>query len=145
MSHKIFRIGRDATNDIVLSHRSISRTHLEVFIDPEGNIFVTDLNSSNGTYVNGHRISGSIQLKSGDILKLGAERPIKWQEWLRDVDPAKLMEQKGEEGFLQQESSYYMPPKKNNNVFIIIIAVIAFITIASLIIYNFILPNIRGG
>lgn len=144
MKHKVFRIGRGEQNDIVLTHRSISRSHLEVFIDPEGNIFVTDLNSSNGTFVNGQRISGSIQLKQGDILKLGAERPIKWQEWLRDVDPAKLMEQKGEEGFLQQDPSFYIPPKNNNTVVIVVIAVIAFILIASLVVYYFVLPYMRA-
>ena len=82
---RILKIGRDPSNDHVLTHVSISRYHVEVFINEEGLVFVTDLRSSNGTFINGKRLSGSTLLQPGDILKLGAERPVKWQEWTKDV------------------------------------------------------------
>ena len=64
MNFKTIRIGRASDNDIVLIHPSVSRNHLELFYDGEGNVFLTDLNSANGTFVNGQRIVGSVQLKS---------------------------------------------------------------------------------
>jgi len=82
---RILKIGRDPSNDHVLTHVSISRYHVEVFINEEGLVFVTDLRSSNGTFINGKRLSGSTLLQPGDILKLGAERPVKWQEWTKDT------------------------------------------------------------
>lgn len=82
---RIIKIGRDTTNDIVINHHSISRNHLEVFINEEGIVFVTDLQSSNGSYINGKRIFGTEILHPGDILRLGVERPIKWQLWLKQV------------------------------------------------------------
>jgi len=86
---RIIKIGRDPNNDIVIDRHSISRNHLEVFINEEGTVFVTDLNSSNGTFINGNRISGTEILHPGDILRLGVERPIRWQNWLKQLDSVK--------------------------------------------------------
>jgi hypothetical protein len=79
---KLIKIGRDPLNDIVLMHRSISRFHVEVFVNEEGQVFITDLQSSNGTYINGQKISKSRILEPGDILRLGVEKPLRWQKWL---------------------------------------------------------------
>jgi class 3 adenylate cyclase len=66
------RIGRHAENDIVLQDVSASRAHAEVFLD-SGNsqVVVNDLNSTNGTYVNRQRISGSFNLQSNDVIRIG--------------------------------------------------------------------------
>ena len=74
---KLIKIGRSKECDIVFeNYTNISRLHAEIFQDDEGNIFLTDLNSSNGTFVNGKRInSQKLKLPSGKILK-GEERKI---------------------------------------------------------------------
>jgi len=79
---RLINVGRGPDNDVVLTHKSVSRYHLRIFIDPDHNTFVTDLDSSNGTFVNGNRILGTVQLQKGDILKAGFERPIRWMEFV---------------------------------------------------------------
>lgn len=66
-------IGRDSSkaklvfkNDELLSGR-----HCELTLK-EGMIFICDLNSTNGTYVNGVPISGSFRLHNDDIILLGS-------------------------------------------------------------------------
>ena len=81
MNFKTIRIGRAIDNDIVIEHPSVSRHHLELFYDGEGNVFLTDLNSANGTFVNGQRIKGSVQLKPNDIVKAGLCEPLKWRNY----------------------------------------------------------------
>jgi pSer/pThr/pTyr-binding forkhead associated (FHA) protein len=71
MKAKMIKIGRGEKNDIVLKDPSISRKHLELFRDEEGNVFITDLNSSNGTRINGKRLKDSLKLSSNDIVKAG--------------------------------------------------------------------------
>lgn len=63
-------IGR-TTDQIQLTDNSASRRHAE--IRPEnGHWILTDLNSSNGTYLNGRRIVSPTQLKHGDQIKVGS-------------------------------------------------------------------------
>lgn len=62
--------GRQSTNQIVVNDEQVSRKHVDLDPVPEG-LLVTDLNSSNGTYVNGTRISSPITLKPGDTLQVG--------------------------------------------------------------------------
>lgn len=89
MKPKLLRLGRgekdkeNRINDIQVNHPSVSRSHLEVFIDPENNVFITDLQTSNGTFVNGNPVFGTYLLKEGDILKLGSAKPIQWKNWLK--------------------------------------------------------------
>jgi len=66
------RIGRAASNDITLSHSSISRSH--AIIEGHGDAWgITDLRSANGVLLNGVRIDRA-QLKGGDVISLGEIR-----------------------------------------------------------------------
>lgn len=49
----------------------ISRVHARVYHDPSGQLIAEDLGSTNGTFVNGNRISGAQPLRSGDQLRVG--------------------------------------------------------------------------
>jgi predicted component of type VI protein secretion system len=49
----------------------ISRVHARVFHDPSGRLTVEDLGSTNGTFVNGNRISGQQALNPGDEVRVG--------------------------------------------------------------------------
>jgi hypothetical protein len=64
------KIGRTAPADIVLSHKSVSREHCVIGIAND-ELLVTDLNSTNGTYIDGVRISRATILPVGSVLRLG--------------------------------------------------------------------------
>jgi hypothetical protein len=65
-------LGREqGTADLVLDDPGVSRRHARVLPD-SGGVLVEDLGSSNGTYVNGRRISGPVELAAGDELQVGA-------------------------------------------------------------------------
>lgn len=49
---------------------SVSGRHCELFLRGD-NVYVRDLSSSNGTYVNGQKVYQEIEINSGDIIKLG--------------------------------------------------------------------------
>ncbi|HYO85848.1 MAG TPA: DUF3662 and FHA domain-containing protein [Dermatophilaceae bacterium] len=66
-------VGRDASADITLDDPGISRQHCEIRVTHDGphlRITVRDLSSTNGTFVNGERIS-SQHVEAGDRLTLG--------------------------------------------------------------------------
>ncbi|HEY6770917.1 MAG TPA: FHA domain-containing protein [Solirubrobacterales bacterium] len=64
-------LGREhATADLVIPDPGVSRRHARV-VTHNGGVIVEDLGSSNGTYVNGERISGPVELGTGDEVQLG--------------------------------------------------------------------------
>jgi len=66
-----FVFGREPTAAVVVTSPDSSRRHAEIVQRPDGDVLV-DL-SSNGTYVNGARVSGRHQLKALDVIRIGAE------------------------------------------------------------------------
>ena len=60
-------VGRHQDANIVLQSAEISRRHAAFLLKQQG-LFLQDLNSSNGTFVNGERIAAETQLQSGDVL-----------------------------------------------------------------------------
>lgn len=64
-------LGRSRTSTVRLEHESVSRSHALLTLN-KGEAIVKDLNSSNGTYVSGKRISRETRLQSGDRVQIGA-------------------------------------------------------------------------
>jgi EAL domain-containing protein (putative c-di-GMP-specific phosphodiesterase class I) len=66
-----FRIGRNPSSHLVVYTRQVSMAHAEIFrVDKQ--YFIRDLNTKNGTFVNGEPIEEAV-LESGDILHLAHE------------------------------------------------------------------------
>lgn len=63
--------GRSEHADILLADESISRVHARIYNTDQG-IMVEDLGSSNGTYVQGRRITGKVRVGLGEEVRLGA-------------------------------------------------------------------------
>jgi EAL domain-containing protein (putative c-di-GMP-specific phosphodiesterase class I) len=63
-----FTIGRDAAANLTLACRSVSGHHAELIRDGE-ELWVRDLQSTNGTFVNGQRIDAATPVKDGDYLQ----------------------------------------------------------------------------
>jgi hypothetical protein len=62
-------VGRDDECDIVIPERQISRRHIRLTVE-EGKYFIEDLESRNGTWVNGQRLEGRQELFDGDEIHL---------------------------------------------------------------------------
>ena len=63
-------IGRDPEADVVVADSEASGRHAS-FVLVDGGVVVEDLGSTNGTFVNGRRVSGSQRLAAGDRVQLG--------------------------------------------------------------------------
>lgn len=70
-------IGRNATNDIVVSHGDVSGTHAQLLQKENGDIVIADSGSTNGTYVNGQKISMQA-LMPGDTVLLANKHLLDW-------------------------------------------------------------------
>lgn len=79
---KTLNIGRNATNEIILEDKMISRQHAQLIILDNGQILIKDLGSSNGTFVNGNKIS-ECYLKMGDIVKCGSTF-LNWSQYVNN-------------------------------------------------------------
>lgn len=62
-------IGRHPQCEVVLEHATVSRSHAQILVAGD-EYFVQDLNSRNGTYVNGSKIDGRLPLCNGDEIQL---------------------------------------------------------------------------
>ena len=67
-------LGRSRTNTIPIICEKVSRRHALVHQDEEGQCLIIDLGSSNGTYVNGSRITHLAHLQIGDNIEIGSQR-----------------------------------------------------------------------
>ena len=65
-------LGRDLANDIPISDPEISRRHVRFMMQGES-VLIEDLGSTNGTFLNGQRISSPQQLRAGDVITLGED------------------------------------------------------------------------
>jgi pSer/pThr/pTyr-binding forkhead associated (FHA) protein len=63
-------IGRDLSADIVINIPEVSRKHARLRLETSGFV-IEDLGSTNGTFVNGQRLSGPHSLRPGDTIMLG--------------------------------------------------------------------------
>jgi|GEM_PF-1273651 len=63
-------IGRGAEADIPVSHKTVSRQHVSIAVIPDEGVVIEDLESDNGTFVNGERIERA-RLTKGDKIELG--------------------------------------------------------------------------
>ncbi|MGW2817523.1 FHA domain-containing protein [Streptomyces sp. NPDC001415] len=64
------RIGRDPANGLRLSHETVSRVHAELVFQA-GMWQLRDLGSTNGTCVNGRRVTGAVAVADGDQVSFG--------------------------------------------------------------------------
>ncbi|MDY2941059.1 MAG: DUF3662 and FHA domain-containing protein [Varibaculum sp.] len=75
-------IGRGSGSDIIVNDTGISRRHLELRITPTG-IIATDLGSTNGTYVEGHRVDAATLL-DGNEITIGRTHILFWTSAYED-------------------------------------------------------------
>ena len=74
-------IGRATGADFIVDAPLVSRVHCRLTSLPNGELEVRDLNSTNGTFVNGDRVENAV-LESGDRIQVGRVELVA----LRDAD-----------------------------------------------------------
>lgn len=74
---KSISLGRDTANDFPIEHESVSRQHALLHLCSDGSAVVEDLNSSNGTFINGQRVK-KCRLLKGESLSIGHSQ-LNWE------------------------------------------------------------------
>jgi pSer/pThr/pTyr-binding forkhead associated (FHA) protein len=70
LSTVLTTIGRLEDNTFQIPEPSVSSHHCEILLRGE-EIIIKDLNSTNGTFINGQKITGEAPVKTGQIIRLG--------------------------------------------------------------------------
>lgn len=68
-------IGRLGDNDVQLDEGSVSSRHAEI-VAADGSAVLRDLNSTNGTFLNGEQVTGEHPLQEGDEIYFGSVRTV---------------------------------------------------------------------
>ncbi len=70
---KRLSVGRVADNELTLNDASVSKIHAALTMNQQGTLLVADTGSTNGTYINGRRISygEARQIEEGDVVGFG--------------------------------------------------------------------------
>lgn len=71
-------IGRDVSNDIVISDAEVSRKHARLVLQA-GGYMLEDLGSTNGTFANGQRLMGPHLLRAGEMIMLGENVSLSYE------------------------------------------------------------------
>jgi len=89
MEGDVITIGREAGNGIVINDAEVSRKHTQ-FVFQGGKYIVTDLGSTNGTFVNGQRLTGQHILQPGEVISLGEQINLLFES-IAQIDPNATM------------------------------------------------------
>jgi hypothetical protein len=89
MEGDVITIGREAGNGIIINDAEVSRKHTQ-FVFQGGKYIVTDLGSTNGTFVNGQRLTGQHILQPGEVISLGEQINLLFESVVA-VDPNATM------------------------------------------------------
>jgi predicted component of type VI protein secretion system len=103
-------IGRDINADIVISVPEISRRHARFRSGPGGYV-LEDLGSTNGTFVNGKRLTVPQQLNSGDIIMFGEAVTMVFEGGDIGLD-ATVVSPSSQDATLVGQETPGMPPSK---------------------------------
>src|SRR5262249_21894467 len=71
-------IGRLASCKLHVNDEGVSRQHAIVRVTGRGTFVVEDLASANGTFLNGRRVEGSVELRNGDKIELSPNVVLKF-------------------------------------------------------------------
>ena len=86
---RVLTIGRHPGSDVVVKDKTVGRYHAQIIQHDDGHFSLLDMNSKNGTFINGKRVNGEVRLNPGDVVQVGratlpwlecVSRPIRQQK-----------------------------------------------------------------
>jgi diguanylate cyclase (GGDEF)-like protein len=109
-------LGRGVDCDLMIEDPGISRRHARLVCIPEGAVQIIDLDSTNGTYVNGRRIQAQ-NLSDGDKIQLGPGTIFKFsfQDQIDQQFQRKLYQNATQDGLTQLYNRKYFMDRLNTD------------------------------
>lgn len=99
---RVIKIGRSSRNDITINDANVSREHCQI-VENNGYYSIVDLNSTNGTYVNGSRCHGQTRLNPTDIVRIG-NTTLPWNQYFSTTVPGGIYNNNG--GYVGNNGGY---------------------------------------
>jgi hypothetical protein len=110
LNKDIITLGRDITNDIVINDPEVSRHHCRM-TRGGGGYTLEDLGSTNGTFVNGQRLTGARPLAGGDMVGLGETVTLGYESTIPAPEPGQQATMMGASAQpAPYQSPAYQPP-----------------------------------
>jgi hypothetical protein len=106
LNKDIITLGRDITNDIVINDPEVSRHHMRM-TRGAGGYTIEDLGSTNGTFVNGQRLTGARPLRNGELIGLGETVTLSYEMASAGVTAPNMPQQ--DRGTVPSSPSPYQP------------------------------------
>ncbi|MGN0702409.1 MAG: FtsW/RodA/SpoVE family cell cycle protein [Lentihominibacter sp.] len=86
-------VGRHRGCDIILNLGAVSRSHGTLIRDSEGTWVYNDLNSKNGSFINGRKVTEPTEMHGGDVLTVGGTDfelyPLSYRERMENIEKRK--------------------------------------------------------
>ena len=70
LTKEVTSVGRVEGNDIVLDHQSVSGSHGELILRGDQDVYIRDLGSTNGSYIDGKKVAES-PVQPGEVITFG--------------------------------------------------------------------------
>jgi pSer/pThr/pTyr-binding forkhead associated (FHA) protein len=119
------KFGRATDNDIIIDNASISKYHFQITLQSNGTYQLTDLDSTNGTKINGIVVKGTISIHKGDDLLAGGVEVI-WENYFLEAEK-KLTQKPIEKKLAVSEKSKH--PKSISRISPFLLISFAFVVI----------------
>ena len=108
-------IGRADNCDLIINHDSVSHYHAMIFQDNDGNLTIHDLESDNGIYINGIRITSKAFISEGDNLTIGQVHAT----LIDTMEEVAIENVEKETVTTAQEEKIYIPEKRKDSEILI--------------------------
>ncbi|MCZ2127706.1 MAG: FHA domain-containing protein [Anaerolineales bacterium] len=102
-------IGRDAGNGVAINDSEVSRKHARLTFQG-GKYVLDDLGSTNGTFVNGQRLTAPAVLKAGDVVSLGEQIVLMYEALMADAGATVAISRRAVQQAVPQPT-YSAPPQ----------------------------------
>jgi predicted component of type VI protein secretion system len=110
LNKDIITLGRDITNDIVINDPEVSRHHCRL-TRGGGGYTLEDLGSTNGTFVNGQRLTGARPLAGGDMIGLGETVTLGYESTMPAAEPGQQATMLGSSAASAMPQPSYQQPQ----------------------------------